>query len=54
MNVGRGAPDDIKLAVKRLVAHWFENREAAAVRSMREVPLAVDDLIRPYRVSPIG
>ncbi|SDC30831.1 phage conserved hypothetical protein, phiE125 gp8 family [Sphingomonas sp. YR710] len=40
-------PDDLKTVGKMLVAHWFENREAAG-GSMVEVPLAVGMLLDPY------
>ncbi len=50
---GFGAPADvpaqIKLAIKMLVAMWFENREAAQPRGLDELPLSVRALISPWR-----
>lgn len=42
-------PDDIILAIKMLVAHWYENREAVTVGSGAEVPMTVKPLLQPYR-----
>lgn len=44
------APAAIKQAVLLMVGHWYENREAVAAGDMRELPMAVDALLRPYRV----
>lgn len=43
-------PDDLKLACKMLVAHWFENREVAnpAWQTPMPIPFGVEDLLRPY------
>jgi hypothetical protein len=44
------APDDIKHAVRLLVGHWYENREAVVVGAQCHiVPMAADALIAPYR-----
>jgi uncharacterized phiE125 gp8 family phage protein len=42
-------PSELKLAVKMLAAHFFENREGAAAERVFAVPQAVDALIAPYR-----
>lgn len=42
-------PASIVVAVKMLVAHWYENREAAAPDRMENVPLGVEALLRRYR-----
>jgi len=52
---GYGMPDDvpspIKIAIKMMIAHWYENREATTVGvSTTETPMAVDLLLNPYRV----
>ena len=38
-----------RLAVKLLVAHWYENREASTEGQMATVPLAFDAIIAPLR-----
>lgn len=43
-------PQAIKHAALFLIAHWYENREAATVGVTPDVlPMAVDALIAPYR-----
>ncbi|PLW76808.1 head-tail connector protein [Cohaesibacter celericrescens] len=43
-------PDAIKQAMKLLVGHWFESREAVVVGTISsELPLAVDALLTPHR-----
>ncbi|MGE0409794.1 MAG: head-tail connector protein [Amphiplicatus sp.] len=42
-------PEELKLAVKMLAAHFFENREGAAADRIFSTPQAVDALIAPYR-----
>jgi len=43
----------IKVAIKMLVAHWYENRSGAAQAGLAEVPLAFSAMITPLRwVSP--
>lgn len=42
-------PWPIKAAILLLVAHWYENREAAAAGAMSELPMAVSALISPHR-----
>jgi len=45
-------PASIKSAMKLLVGHWFQNREAVAVGigiGGLQVPLTVDHLLWPYR-----
>jgi len=43
------APEELKLAVKMLAAHFYESREAALPERLFAVPQAVDALIAPYR-----
>lgn len=44
-------PASIKAAIKLLVGHWFENREAVTIgQPPAELPRAVDALLAPYRV----
>ena len=41
----------LKLAIKELVAHWYENREPVLVGSIvANIPLTVDRLLGPYRI----
>lgn len=47
------APADVReiatIAVKMLVAHWYETREAATGGALAPTPLAVDRLLTPVR-----
>ena len=47
-----GVDEQVKLAIKLLVAHWFENRTAVSFSNAvpREVPLAVKALLEPGRI----
>lgn len=47
-------PQVIKHAALMLVAHWFENREAAAEKSVKAIDFAVDALVGRYRKGWIG
>ncbi len=50
-DAGTDVPDDLKQAMKLLIGHWFEHREAVVVGvTAREVPTAAVSLIWPYRV----
>ncbi len=40
-------PPHVKLAIKMLVAHWYENREACLDQQLWPVPLAIDSLLSP-------
>ena len=44
-------PGTIKSAMLLLIAHWYENREAAQGSSMAvtSIPIGVDALLAPYR-----
>lgn len=42
-------PADLLAAVKLMLGHLYENREAAAVQAVAEIPLGVDALIQTYR-----
>lgn len=44
--------EQVKLAIKMLVAHWFENRTAVSFGNTipREVPLTVKALLEPGRI----
>lgn len=42
-------PEELKLAVRMLAGHFFENREGAQAERIFAVPLAVDALVAPYR-----
>ncbi|WP_440408702.1 head-tail connector protein [Neorhizobium petrolearium] len=45
-----GTPEPLKEAVRQLVAHWYENREASIVSVTAELmPLGLYDLMQPYR-----
>jgi len=52
--VGYGEADDvpeaIKLAIKQLLAHWYENREPVSIGSaaIAEIPLTMAALLSPY------
>ena len=56
---GSAVPEAIKLAIKQLVAHWYENRGEAAIagsghRGVRMVPVVIEALLEPYRVQRLG
>jgi uncharacterized phiE125 gp8 family phage protein len=42
-------PASIKLAIKLLIGHFYENREASSQLSLKAIPLGVDALLNPYR-----
>ncbi len=42
-------PEEIKLAVKVLAAHFYENREAAGVDRFYTSPVSINALLAPYR-----
>jgi uncharacterized phiE125 gp8 family phage protein len=42
-------PAPIKLAIMLLAGHWYENREAVTAASLTEMPIAVYQLIAPFR-----
>lgn len=45
-------PNAVKTALKMLVAHWYEHREATSTdhrNTPTEIPLGVDVLLQPYR-----
>lgn len=47
-------PEPIKHAARLMVAHWFENREAASEKSVKSIDWAVDALIGRYKKGWIG
>jgi hypothetical protein len=40
----------LKLAMNMLLGHWFNNRETSSTLTIKEVPLAFDYLIGPYKL----
>lgn len=44
-----GSLPAIQMAVKLMVAHWFEHREAVSEMSLKEAPMAVNALLSPLR-----
>jgi hypothetical protein len=42
--------ESIKLAMKMLLGHWFNNREASSTMTIKDVPMSVDYLIDPYKL----
>jgi uncharacterized phiE125 gp8 family phage protein len=43
------APADVRMAILLLAAHWYANRETAAVDHLTAIPWGVTELISPYR-----
>lgn len=43
-------PSALIHAMKLLIGHWYENREATAPVSLSDIPAGVDALIAPYKV----
>lgn len=48
--VAASVPEDLKLSMKLLIGHWYEHREAVTVGNMKDLPMAYDVLIAPYRL----
>ncbi|MBB1247453.1 head-tail connector protein [Rhizobium sp. G21] len=42
-------PPSIRLALKMLVAHWYERREATQIESFVDLPFGVRALLAPHR-----
>lgn len=47
-------PAWVKQAILLVVGHWFEHRAGVGEGDFREIPLAVEALIAPYRVPVIA
>lgn len=43
-------PNGIRQAIRMIVAHWYECREAASEKEMSSLPLGVHSLLMKYRV----
>lgn len=55
LNDGTGAPAPVVHAIKLLVGHLFENREAVIVgTSTSELPMGVKSLLNPFRVYEVA
>lgn len=57
--VGYGAtsasvPEPIRVAIRMLAAHWYENREPVAEKTMSPVPMTVESLLWQYKIPEIG
>jgi len=46
---GTDVPDDILVAMKELIAHWYENRSAVCESKHATVPLTVSEILFPYK-----
>lgn len=47
-----GVPAAIKLAMKQIIAHWFNARESVAIGvSTGEIPMTASMLLAPYRMN---
>lgn len=46
----KDVPEDIKLAIKTICNHWYENRSAYAVSGMQQIPAAGDALLFPHKI----
>lgn len=48
-------PEQYKTAMKLLIGHWFENREAIITgMAAKETPLAADAVLSPFRMAQIA
>ena len=47
-------PPDIIQALKLIVAHWFQNREATSENAVKEIPRGASDIIGLHRVGWYG
>lgn len=43
-------PESVKLAMKLLVGHWYENREASGNANLKDIPLGVHPLLWGERI----
>jgi uncharacterized phiE125 gp8 family phage protein len=48
-------PEDLRLAMKQMIAHWFENRETMLVSesgrsAVLPIPMTAEDILASYRV----
>ncbi len=43
-------PAPMKLAVKLLAGHYYENRESSTPLDMKEIPMGIKAILNPYRV----
>lgn len=53
VNAGHAAadiPKPIIHAIRLLVAHMYENRAAAEIRSVNEIPFGIHSLLSPFRI----
>lgn len=54
ITAGFGAAEDVaeglKVAIKMMVGHWYDNREPVVMGSVAELPMAVNALLARYRV----
>lgn len=41
-------PEELRMAMRMMVAHWYRQREAVGAANMASVPLAVPHLLAPY------
>lgn len=46
-------PPSIKHAALLMIGHWYEHREAATEIDVKDLPMAVDALLYPYRNWPV-
>ncbi|WP_159728378.1 head-tail connector protein [Methylosinus sp. Ce-a6] len=46
-----GVPDDLVLAIKMLVKHWYDNREPVADGRIGKVPAHIDAIFGSYRAT---
>ncbi|MCO7225771.1 head-tail connector protein [Pleionea sp. CnH1-48] len=47
-------PETIKHAVLLLVGHFYNNREATNTLTIKNVPLAFEALLSPYKIQSVG
>ncbi len=47
-------PDEIKQAIKLIVAHWYQNRESSSEKNLKEIPIAASHLLGLRRVGWYG
>jgi uncharacterized phiE125 gp8 family phage protein len=44
-------PPAVKQAILLTIGHLYANRESTTAKAMAELPLGIDDLLRPFRIS---
>lgn len=50
-DAGTDVPEGIRQAIRMMVAHWYEHREAATEARLMDTPIGIRSLLMKYRVT---